>query len=886
MRLLRMTLENWRGVAAREIEFSETVTLIEGPNEVGKTTLIEALQLLFRELHSSKRKTVKAVQPAGQDIGSRVAVELQLGPQRLVYAKTFNKAPQTTLHVLEPQTAQLTGREAHEQVQTWLAEHMDLALWDALLVDQGDKIGLANLQESSGLAEALDDAAGQTRDQTADASAEQNLFAAVQGEYEKYYSPKNSKPRYGEQQQAVAEAQQALATASAALTAIENDLDQERALSRDMLRLGELLPKLRSDLQEHNAAWQAVQTQRQQLAGAQKDLLAAQTIAADAARAQQERTDLQAAISKGIEAEHAAQAQQAPLEAEVAKLAQQLDSAAETIANQKQQLAQARTARARSEADAHYLQQLETLGDKRKTQQQLEQTARSLKEQLQISSRILVDAPALRRLQDADRELDVARRARDTAATRVSVTPLTALELELNGETMSGEPGKAIEQVTATALQINLPQVAKVHIAPPQTAVELDEQAASAETAVNSLLSSLQVEDLPTAIAQSERRADALVRIRDLKAQEQALLGSGSAVELAQAIEDLQLRCDEYLAARDAPSLGAREPLIEDQAEVAALASAAAGAVNNAEQQLEQSREREAQWRRRHTELDGQLRGAQQQLAGIRAALADRRSNLEASRAQRSDDDLQQAVQSSSVSVSELAARIEGLEQQLSAANADAAQNLRDNAEAVLQRAEQDAGQVQQRLAVQTDRLQQARANGLHESFEQAQRRSDEAQEALAAVEQRAAAAKKLWEALHRHRAAARERYVAPLKDAIERLGQLVFGGSFAVEIGEDWSIASRTLHGTTLAYDDLSVGTREQLAVLLRLAAAQIVARRGGVPLLLDDALGFSDPDRLATMGAAIAAAGKTCQIIILSCAPGRFTHVGNAKVIRLQAS
>ena len=79
MRLLRMSLTNWRGVDAREIEFDEGVTLIEGPNEIGKSTFVEALQLLFNELDSNKNKKVKPIKPAGQDVGSSVEVELIVG---------------------------------------------------------------------------------------------------------------------------------------------------------------------------------------------------------------------------------------------------------------------------------------------------------------------------------------------------------------------------------------------------------------------------------------------------------------------------------------------------------------------------------------------------------------------------------------------------------------------------------------------------------------------------------------------------------------------------------------------------------------------------------------------------------------------------------------
>ncbi len=66
------------------------------------------------------------------------------------------------------------------------------------------------------------------------------------------------------------------------------------------------------------------------------------------------------------------------------------------------------------------------------------------------------------------------------------------------------------------------------------------------------------------------------------------------------------------------------------------------------------------------------------------------------------------------------------------------------------------------------------------------------------------------------------------------------------MELGEDWSVLTRTLNGKTLPFDALSVGAKEQLGILTRLAAGQIVSKQGGVPLIIDDALGFSDPSRL----------------------------------------
>ena len=102
MNLHRLTINNWRGVSRREILFDSKVTLIEGPNEIGKSTLIEALLTLLEELDSSNKKTVKAVQPVGEDCGSEVEAEISCGDYRFSYRKSFNRNRSTSLKISSP----------------------------------------------------------------------------------------------------------------------------------------------------------------------------------------------------------------------------------------------------------------------------------------------------------------------------------------------------------------------------------------------------------------------------------------------------------------------------------------------------------------------------------------------------------------------------------------------------------------------------------------------------------------------------------------------------------------------------------------------------------------------------------------------------------------
>ena len=133
-------------------------------------------------------------------------------------------------------------------------------------------------------------------------------------------------------------------------------------------------------------------------------------------------------------------------------------------------------------------------------------------------------------------------------------------------------------------------------------------------------------------------------------------------------------------------------------------------------------------------------------------------------------------------------------------------------------------------------------------------------------------------------RDAAREAYSAPLREGIVGLGRKVFGADFAVELDDDLGIATRTLDGRTLPYRSLSVGAREQLGVLARLACALLVDPVEGVPLLFDDTLGHADPERLRAMAGVLALAGDRCQIIVLTCMPDRFAQVAGARVVQIR--
>ena len=77
MKIHRLVLTNYRGIAHRDIEFPDRgVVVVAGDNEIGKSSMIEAIDLLLEQKDRSARKEVKAVKPTHADVGAEITAEI------------------------------------------------------------------------------------------------------------------------------------------------------------------------------------------------------------------------------------------------------------------------------------------------------------------------------------------------------------------------------------------------------------------------------------------------------------------------------------------------------------------------------------------------------------------------------------------------------------------------------------------------------------------------------------------------------------------------------------------------------------------------------------------------------------------------------------------
>ena len=86
---------------------------------------------------------------------------------------------------------------------------------------------------------------------------------------------------------------------------------------------------------------------------------------------------------------------------------------------------------------------------------------------------------------------------------------------------------------------------------------------------------------------------------------------------------------------------------------------------------------------------------------------------------------------------------------------------------------------------------------------------------------------------------------------------------------------------GTAEASGDLSRGTQEQLAVLTRLAFADLLLEKGApVSLILDDPLVYSDDGRVEEMTDILTEAASRIQVILFTCRAKAFRHVPGHRI------
>lgn len=883
MRIHRIILRDFRGVDEIDVFFdSAGITIVEGRNEVGKTSIADGFLHLLDTKDSSSAKPVKDLKPIGRDVGPFVEAELTVGPYRLVYRKRWLKDRMTELSITAPTSQQETGEAAHNRVIQILEEQTDPDLFRALRYQQGVEISQASIGHAQSLIAALDAVAGGS----GSGAGQDALLDRVDAERLQYFTPKGqtSAARKSKGERLTALVEQAGAIEDQ-IRGLEETSDRLRQVERELSELRAEAPVAAAQIELHTTKVREIEGLEHRVMLSQLAHDSATAVQREAIAALDSRTGL-------IETANATAGVLVALEEDIKAATPALEAARASLAREVETHEAAKAALAAAERDAIAVRQLAELLELRLERDQLrerhervnaaEGTIRAAEEFL-ADCRLTEDS--VQAIDEAAERLAVAKGRADAGSPHLVLEALREIDITVNGEAQRVVPGTPLEEIVSAGVEIVIGDAARVSVS----------RAASPDGAANDLTEAERV--LEELLEQGG--VASVVEARDL-ARERSRWETEGANARQRRADDLR----DLEAAGLAAKLGrAEERLGILEAERSAVDSAeetldeARGLVNAADGRIREARIHEEACQTGVRAAEAALRLFEDaeltrttRLDGATTEADRSARELEEQRATINDDRLAKAVQEAEVGVAATDAERKEAERALTEGDPDTSRALLENAKSLHERITRDTQAREIAGAEARTILETVGHEGLADRLATVLAEQEELQRDVTAENRRAAAVELLHGLLVAKREEAQLAYVGPFRDKINGYARIIYGPG--VEVGVDPStlaIVSRTLNGTTVPFAALSGGAREQFAVLARLACAALVSpprddgSPGGVPVIIDDALGYSDPERLERIGAAFGVAGRDCQVIVLTCEPGRYRGIGDAKVVSL---
>ena len=198
-------------------------------------------------------------------------------------------------------------------------------------------------------------------------------------------------------------------------------------------------------------------------------------------------------------------------------------------------------------------------------------------------------------------------------------------------------------------------------------------------------------------------------------------------------------------------------------------------------------------------------------------------------------------------------------------------------ARAVETQAQAEIARLRPLLARLEERIGSTAGKAVEEELAETEEKLEAAQADLARIEREVAVLIRLEAALEAARTQARERYFAPIARELKPLLHLLWPDA-ELTWGEESLLPDALIReGREEPISILSGGTQEQVALLVRLAFARMLAAAGRTaPVILDDALVFTDDDRIERMFDALHRQAGDLQIIVLTCRQRAFRDLG----------
>ena len=464
-------------------------------------------------------------------------------------------------------------------------------------------------------------------------------------------------------------------------------------------------------------------------------------------------------------------------------------------------------------------------------------------------------------------------------ATRIDFRPAPGRRVTLAGEPI--DPARPLQ--VSRAVELELEGFRHLVLTPGGEDLAAREAALdAAKEALATALAAMGVATLVEAEAALERRRETETELRRAENEIKAVLqanGHGALEALAQHLADREAELAR-LRGRLAPDAGATGP-----AELEAAAAGCDAALVQAQRAQDAARVAAVEGERRLAAANAALAGLKGERQAATARLAELDDRLQADRERQDDATLAAAVEAARAAHLAAERAEQSLRRELGTGDVEDMRERLAIAERELAALDADRRRLDGDIRDLEVALRESGVDGWLDRLAQIEGELDLARVTHRQLEREGQAWRLLAERLAAADQSAREALVAPIGERLRPLIRRVFPGAEPELDPERFGLTHLCRDGAREAFDQLSVGAREQVAILVRLAFAGLLAdREGEAPcLILDDALVYADEGRFDAMKAILQRAARELQIIVLTCRPRDYFGL-EAQYLRLE--
>ncbi|MCX6875813.1 MAG: AAA family ATPase [Verrucomicrobia bacterium] len=892
MRLISLTVRNYRIHKDLTVTFDPSRNLIGGPNESGKSTLAEAAHralFLRAKTGGSIQKEMVSTHLGGDP---EVALTFEAAGVRWELEKRFaatkgsTRLSGTGMATLKDEAADAKLTEILKTESGGRANAGQLAAtWSHLWVWQGSsgqdpadhasahKDTLVQRLQKDGIAAVMQSATDQ-RVREKIAASYDDLFTATG-------KPKaGSKPELARTQ--LTEAEAALLSAQETAARLEQAVSDHARAEKEIADVDAVLPSLRVQLTATEAKLTRVtELQRHE----ETQLRAFETAAASREQIAKDDTNI-------LSLHHqAGAARQALLPAEEKQSTLTADEQSARTISQTADNSQRQAAESVRQARLHHDFATATLASFEKSDAHQRLATRSAEAgtiraelttvRATLAQLPLLTAKDLTSLRKLERETGQATATLEAMATGIELLN-TDTTVTLDGQTLTITEARILTDVGELAIGNGT----RLRIRPGggTSLSEARSRSESAHRAFSAALARLTLRDLDHASTVLEQRQALEQQIAQLETRWKALGGESLATELTSAANALDAATAEVQRRKEAL---ANDPNLSSPANLPEARTLLA----TTQQQLSQAENAEIITRRSAEQLRSRLEAATQalqshrdQLSTTRQVLRDLETRIKVLEDSHGDatarqNSLAQARDNEAQTNEQLATTRQAL---AALAPANLSDDLARFQRAISQQETRRRNAENQRL-IARDRLTLDGSNDPDADLSYAQARLEAAREIHTSENRRAKAIEKLHLLFSSSREAINRSLVQPLADRISGYLQCIFGPGAGVRV----NLSDTGIEGLDLIrpgdpasnFAILSGGAKEQVAAATRLAMAEILAadHDNCLPILFDDAFAYTDPDRVQALQRMLdLAAIRGLQIIVLTCTPSEYTGLG----------